>query len=541
MRFPGCEPLLCYHDLELGMAPENSVYKEKLESVVLDSKGPTSFGTSVKATCNSEKGYKPVGLTQTATCTDSCMLEVLPTCVKQKCGDYTALSQEKMIISPIVSAQAGDSYKAECSEGFFAYDYHILPGLESMGPVEVLSYVKFPPPPTFVPKKRSSDEPAVFSLPGLYSMISIQVPPGAWPPNLAAGPSATVFIPSGVSRGMRSDQRIVGPFVSFGPIGVNFSQAITITAAVNLTGIDEGNLEIRVHTYDAGSQTFTPLPYPLGESFYVKRRQGSVKNNRERTSVPADVKIFDAAYVAIASKIPAPVTPAPPVLKKPANDSRTSLNNDEEESVNIMFVILVLAGSFGVTCLLAGTYVARYYSVGFSCCKKKAPSEKKAPSDDQEKDATKNVKADKSAENNTPKPLEPVETVTMTVAADLVIIDTNGDQEKEKEKMKEIEEDGAGTLHEGKDQEVTEKEQKSAPKVGNTVTLVSLDERRRTLNGRQGVVVSFDSKKNFFGVKVDGEAKIFVLKPNHIELQEDHEDNKEKEKENLESEGRTFI
>jgi len=522
MRFPGCEPLLCYHDLDLGSAPENvyKVYKEKLESVVLDAKGPTSFDTSVKATCNSDKGYKPVGLTKIATCKDGCMLEDLPECEKQKCGDYTALSQEKMIISPIVSAQAGDSYKAECSEGFYAYDYHILPGLESMGPVEVLSYVKFPPPP--VPRKRSSDEPAVFSLPGLYSMISIQVPPGAWPPNLAAGPSAAVFIPSGVSRGMRSDQRIVGPFVSFGPIGVNFSQAITITAAVNLTGIDEGNLEIRVHTYDAKSQTFTPLPYPLGESFYVKRRQGSVKNNRERTSVPADVKIFDAAYVAIASKIPAPATPAPPVLKKPVNDSRTSLNTDEEQSVNIVFVILVLAGSFGVTCLLAGTCLARYYSVVFSCCKKKAPSEKKAPSDDQEKDATKNANADKSAqENNTPKPLEPVETVT----ADLVIIDTDGDQEKEKEKKKEIEQDGAGTLHEGKDQ-VTEKEQKSVPKVGNTVTLVSLDERKITLNGRQGVVVSFDSRKNFFGVKVDGEAKILVLKPNNIEVQEDQECNR---------------
>ena len=102
----------------------------------------------------------------------------------------------------------------------------------------------------------------------------------------------------------------------------------------------------------------------------------------------------------------------------------------------------------------------------------------------------------------------------------------DGDQKKEDEKKKDIEEDGAGTLHEGKEQ-VTQKENKSVPKVGNTVTLVSLDERRRTLNGRQGVVVSFDSKKNFFGVKVDGEAKILALKPNHIELQEDHEDNKE--------------
>ena len=112
----------------------------------------------------------------------------------------------------------------------------------------------------------------------------------------------------------------------------------------------------------------------------------------------------------------------------------------------------------------------------------------------------------------------------------------DGDQKKEDEKIKDIEEDGAGTLHEGKEQ-VTQKENKSVPKVGNTVTLVSLDERRRTLNGRQGVVVSFDSKKNAFGVRVDGEAKILVLKPNHIELQEDHECNKEKEKENLEREG----
>jgi hypothetical protein len=54
----------------------------------------------------------------------------------------------------------------------------------------------------------------------------------------------------------------------------------------------------------------------------------------------------------------------------------------------------------------------------------------------------------------------------------------------------------------------------SAPELGSRVTLVSLV--RSDLNGRQGVVDSFDSEKKRFKVKVDGEEKSLALKPNNL-------------------------
>jgi hypothetical protein len=319
--------------------------------------------------------------------------------------------------------QLGDSFTVTCQAGFFADDMSVLPGLESLGSVQVLAHMIFPVPD---PNKMS-----VFSLEG-YSSITISVPPGAWPTELTTGPSAAVFTPPPNFRRSTS-QFVVGPYVSFGPSGVNFSAPIGISCAFNLTGVDEGNLEIRVHRYDTVSKKYYPLPYPVR---LPGRRNPAV--DKQRGSVEALVPIFDPPYVALATRMP--IVAAPPPAKAVIIAINDSKRPDEEPEKKVDIWLYVAGGVSGIMFFACLAFVFMYRSLRKkmteplledSNSKAKGKTKDKNPEkqpEDPEKDGKDPEKKRKDLDADAVQTRK-IEVNDSTVKADLIVLGKNGEAE----------------------------------------------------------------------------------------------------------------
>ena len=416
-KFPGCEPIRCHHNPAnfKDWESEDSVvaYKETLSTIELETIGPTLIGDTVIAKCRESKGYRPAGLSVMATCTESCFLQDLPMCRIQKCDAYMPMSLKGMVNNPEFASRErkklGDSFTVNCMDGFYADDLSVLPGLGALGSVRVLAFALFD-----VPDPTKSQ---VFAMEGLYSSVSISVPPGAWPPELTTGPSAAVFTPP-EDRRRSASQSVLGAFVSFGPPGVNFTAPIVISCPFNLTGIDEGNLEIRVHKYDTALKTFHPLPYPVRLS---GRRNSAV--DKERGAVEATVSSFDPPYVALANRIP--VAPAPPpadVVIVARDNSAPPADEEPETKVSLWFLVLGFAIGGGLVLCCGSVYIIYHLKL---CTK----TEKTEPLLEEA-----NSKA--NTEKNRKNPDEDAVQVNKieveedtTVQADLIVIGKNGEVE----------------------------------------------------------------------------------------------------------------
>jgi len=356
------------------------------------------------------------------------MFETLPVCTIQQCDAYMPMSADGMESSvEIRSPQRkilGDSFQVQCKEGYYVDDFSILPGLEALGSVMVLAFAQF-----LAPNAQATSS-TVFALEGLYSAVSISVPPGAWPLDLATGPSAAVFTPPDGRR--RSSKIIVGPYVVFAPSNVSFAAPITIACPFNLTGMDEGNLEIRVHKYHAGSQTYTPLPYPVRSS---GRRQNRPVVDKERGSVEAVVTIFEPPYVAVATIIP----PAPPpaevteaVMTRIFNANATAVEEDQD-AIDPLFLALGLVGGVVLACCFGGFFVNKGLwkkKVGPILTpeeleeKAEKAAKRKANKKEEKEVLLEKDNADTGKKKNK---MEPEDTVVETVEADLVVVALAGE------------------------------------------------------------------------------------------------------------------
>jgi hypothetical protein len=430
MEFPGCEPIRCHHKRENFHADfwkKESVlaYLQSLDSIELTN-GPTLVGSTLVVKCRESAGFR--GTPLEATCMETCLLQPLPTCIIQKCDPYMPIMLDGMVSIPeFVSLERkhlGDSFTVTCQTGFFADDMSVLPGLESLGSVQVLAHMIFPVPD---PNKMS-----VFSLEG-YSSISISVPPGAWPTELTTGPSAAVFTPPPNFRRSTS-QFVVGPYVSFGPSGVNFSAPIVISCAFNLTGIDEGNLEIRVHRYDTVSKKYYPLPYPVR---LPGRRNPAV--DKQRGSVEALVSIFDPPYVALATRMP--IVAAPPPAKAVIIAINDSKRPDEEPEKKVDIWLYVAGGVSGIMFFACLAFVFMYRSL-----RKKMTEPLLEDSNSKAKGKTKDKDPEKQPEDPEKNGKDPekkrkdldadavqtrkIEVNDSTVKADLIVLGKNGEAEE---------------------------------------------------------------------------------------------------------------
>jgi hypothetical protein len=253
----------------------------------------------------------------------------------------------------------------------------------------------------------------VFALEGLYNSITISVPPGAWPAGLTTGPNAAVFTPPGERRkGMNVFS--VGPYVSFGPTGVNFTTGIIITCPFNLTGIDEGNLEIRVHKYHTSSKTYSPLPYPVR----LSHRRGDPVN-RERGSVEATVTVFDPPYIALATRISGvtPILQTDEIAITRYNSNQTLDVGSKEKTLPLIILVSAFVAGIATVVCCGGFYIA--YRTG--CFARKTHT--KPLEEDGKK--TKNLKRESKANKN-----EKLIADGSTVEADIILMDSiNGEAE----------------------------------------------------------------------------------------------------------------
>ena len=419
MDFPGCEPVKCPHrreDFVDYTDADSQSYALALDTVVLVTEGPTIYEQTVDARCNSEAGYLPEGsISEKATCGDACMLEGLPVCFLQECDPYEPMSKANIaynleILNP-TKKRLRDSFEVVCRDGYFADDLSVLPGLEGLGSVTVLAFTRFARPD---PNALAN---VVFEMTGAFSAISISIPPGAWPPDLAEGPSAAVFTPPARRRRAEARLLVIGPYVSFGPAGANFSIPLTISCPFNLSGVDEGNLEIRIHRYDSSAGTYTPLPYPTATT------ENPSPVDKVSGSVRGIVSIFEPPYVACATNLPPTSTPAPPEAPPPPPEAiNASQAPEEEKAASFLAIIMGFVGGAVVGC--SGFVYVLFRALTSRKVKSAGEEEPEKEAKKEKATATEGGKGQKAAEVSGKKKdkMEPGDTVVENVEADLVVV-----------------------------------------------------------------------------------------------------------------------
>ena len=216
-------------------------------------------------------GYEFEGRPGVASCSDKCELMVKHSLVCRAAACTWAASNLLALrgveYSPEVGERVGvgESMTLECSDGYELGKHKmpdrpppvlVLAGLESLGPVKVYASATFPPPP--------AGQAVSYRLKGEFRGITLDLPAGAWPTDLAVGPSIAIFeMPASSRRGAA----VAGLGVNLGPDGTVFSQPVTMSAPVN-SDFDLGNRLLRIHRYnpatDAAAASWTPLDFPAG-------------------------------------------------------------------------------------------------------------------------------------------------------------------------------------------------------------------------------------------------------------------------------------
>ena len=129
----------------------------------------------------------------------------------------------------------------------------VIPGLESLGKVNVIATETFDPPNT--------SKTETVALRGEFSEVTITFPPGAWPSNISQGPSITVFeIPTAQRRGAPV---VAGKGVNFGPEGIEFPVHVTISCPVD-SGFNATGRLLRVQKYSPQTNTTAAAWSPTG-------------------------------------------------------------------------------------------------------------------------------------------------------------------------------------------------------------------------------------------------------------------------------------
>jgi len=343
---PGCEPVVCEHAYSIDKLRLR--LSNGFVSVAFGNGGETgvtALNQNVATSC--AYGFDPrldsdgfaLPNQTIAQCRGDCLLTNTARCDPWTCDPYTPLSSDFTVIPERpkqVRARFGDGFLVTCEEGYRMENSVLIPGLESLGGVNIMAHVTFPIP--------SGPDDAMLSL-TRYS-ITVSVPSGAWPAGVTAVPSITVFDFPSRRRG-GTGALVAGPAVSFGPVGVRFSKPVIITLPFDNFNQDFANMDIVGCRYNMTGKYWILQDYPTTVANPVDRRLGTVQ---------ILVREFLPPYAASAVPIVIPVRPTPPPIIVPSPPPPRVVPPEEES--NIAFLIGVCLGTFVGVLLCAGLYLS---------------------------------------------------------------------------------------------------------------------------------------------------------------------------------------